>query len=266
MGEQKIFAITKDRYQNKYFKPFQNFSHAQSSSIAQLVVNELKFACMNYPIIFTKVGENFMPAAMLGFGNNNLFVKNGQWLYGYIPAVFRAYPFKVADDGKQQVVCIDEASGTVTEESGNIPFYDEKGELSEQFGKIVNFISEYHRSEILTKKLCSLLNDNDLFTELNIQIQVPAKNGNMKDQKIKGLYAIDERKFLELEDSKFIELKNSGVLVVVYAHLFSLQHINALKRILAGMTKDTKKKPSPKAGKIDSGDIQVDWDKLFKNK
>lgn len=69
---------------------------AAADAVAPLTAVELPRAVMCLPVSFIQQGEGFFPAAVLSVqpGMNLLSPPTGRWIGNYIPATFRAYPFR----------------------------------------------------------------------------------------------------------------------------------------------------------------------------
>ena len=83
-------------------------------------------AAPEFPLGFVASGEEFILVAVLGFETDrNLFVSpTGQWIAHYVPAAIRSYPFAQgrSPDGASTFLCVDEASGLLSDEVIIRPF------------------------------------------------------------------------------------------------------------------------------------------------
>jgi hypothetical protein len=204
----------KIRSQNRTFE----FSARTNSVILAGV--EFSEASKEYPIVFAEAGKNIVPVAMLGLRNGeNLFVdESGLWDAHYIPAFVRRYPFVLADtpESDQRVVCIDEAYEGFTDRDGE-PLFDGE-EPSPLLKQALDFLEQYQKQYVRTESFVKRLRDNELMMALNAKVDV--LNGQQFG--LTGLLAVDERKLVELSDSKAIELFRTGELSWIYFHLTSL--------------------------------------------
>lgn len=118
----------------------ENYRFAATNVVAPLAAQEAAHAIMAYAIGFI-VGERVTLVAVQGLQpGSNLFVgADGRWLETYIPAVYRGYPFQLVDieDGRQ-VLCVDEDSGLVDTEEGEI-FFDKDGQPGAALTERLNF-------------------------------------------------------------------------------------------------------------------------------
>jgi len=140
----------------------------------------------------------------------------------------------------QSIVCIDEDSGLVVDESkadddkkqesslGEVElFFDEEGKPSEIITKVMEFLADFARKQAATNTVCKLLQDKQLLKPWPIQWKVG------EDSKaLSGLHCIDEEALKKLSADSLVELRDSGALMVAYGQLFSMVHINSLIQLM----------------------------------
>lgn len=122
-------VITRERYGLQYWLKHSSYTFAAGDALCPLVAQELPKAVLSLPIGFIVEGKQFMPVAVQGLaaGQNLLVTADGRWLAAYTPAPYRSYPFRMAPTEQgEQVLCIDEASGLLSESAGE-PFFNEDG-------------------------------------------------------------------------------------------------------------------------------------------
>ena len=78
-------------------------------------------------------------------------------------------------------------------------------------------------NKITTQKAVDLIQEFELLEELNIKIKMTES-----EQKIKGLWKIDEKKFMSLDEKALLKLRESRALDLIYGHLFSLDNLSTL--------------------------------------
>ncbi|MBF0444161.1 MAG: SapC family protein [Magnetococcales bacterium] len=209
------------------------FSFAKNTNSVLLSGMEFANAAKEYPIIFIKAGKSILPIALLGFRTDeNLFIDDdGKWDAKYIPAFVRRYPFILSeapgsgdkDGAKELTVCIDEDFPGLSTEEGS-PLFDEDGNQTELLKNAISFLQEYQSQYQRTEIFVNRLKELDLLTGYTA-------NAELADgEKISmgGLFVVDEKKLMELEKKKAMELFRSGELSWVYAHLLSLSNMNAV--------------------------------------
>ena len=87
----------------------------------------------------------------------------------------------------------------------------------------MQFLQDFERQRRATEEWCDIINKFDLFEEKSVTFTPQGENGEAGQPiKIADYIAISEEKLNALDDAKFLELKNTGALAAIYAHLVSL--------------------------------------------
>ncbi len=209
-------------------KGVNGYPFAKDVHLVSVVLHEFAKISANYPIVFIKKqnSEKFMPMAMLGLEPSiNLFVdEKFQWLLGtYIPAAFRRYPFALGHTNENSMaVCLDVNSEFFSKDEG-VALYTSEGEPSEELVKAKNFLVELYASELQAEKFCEKLVELDLLVPNGFKVQSP---DGVKYYD--GSFVIDEQRLGSLSAENFLTLRESGYLIAIYAHLFSLLQVERL--------------------------------------
>lgn len=224
-----IQAISRNRHASKRWIRYTNFSFAATEALATLVAQELPQAIMHLPIGFADAEGAFTPVAIQGLKpGKNLFVAlDGRWLGGYIPFAYRCYPFLLVDseDG-QQVMCINEASGLLSDTHGE-PFFGEDGQPSKAVADVLSFLNQVAASRQATQRICTVLQKHNLIQPWPIKLR-GAEGDPAAEWEIEGLYRVDEAKLNQLAADALMELRDTGALTVAYCQLLSMQHLPKL--------------------------------------
>ena len=193
--------------------------------------SEFIIAARDYPIVFSTAdeGKSYAPLVVLGLGNEqNLFIGSaGEWAADtYVPAFVRRYPFcisKVYVDGAPQsdkVVCIDKG---YLDQAG-IALFDKAGAPTPQWTEREKLLSEYEADLDLTAQMCAIFTRLELFAPFVMQVN----EGGKQALELKGMFRVDEQKFLDLKASNHKALVEKGLMGRIYAHLFSLANFARL--------------------------------------
>lgn len=223
-----ILPISPATFKTKRWKKVPNYLFAVKDSFCILSMQEIPRAVVDMPIAFIKSDDHYSLIAILGLHEGrNLYVDaSGRWQGRYVPALLRAYPFVLAKNesvADQLVLCINEASGLITDDEKHTAFFDEDGELSAELQKLVPFLEAMYSNRIATDKLCALLEKYDLISPWNIEVEFEGG-----PHRINGLFGINEEALNGLPDDDFLVLREQGALPIAYCQLLSMQHIKNL--------------------------------------
>jgi hypothetical protein len=213
-----IQAVSKERHRNKKWMRFTQYSFAAKDAVLPVTAREMTNAIMAMPVGFT-------PVVIMGIqqGQNLYVSKDGRWLGSYVPAGYRAYPFLMAESQhQQQVVCIDEDSGLVTDYNGE-DFFDSSGAPSEAMQGVVDFLGQIARDKENTENMTRLLSKHELIQAWPISLTLDGS-----DKQVNGLYRVDETRLNALSAGAFEELRQGGALIFAYCQLLSMQHMQLL--------------------------------------
>ncbi len=224
-------ALNKERHRAfKIDNKGTNYSFAKGTNSVIITGMEFVHIAKEYPIVFAKAGERTVPLALLGLRNDeNLFINEaGLWDARYIPAFVRRYPFVLADSGDGNLaVCIDEGFGGFNSETGT-PLFNEEGEQAPLLENAIRFLTEYQGQNQRTEIFVNRLLEMELLTELTARAELA---GGVKFS-MGGLLVVEEKKLMEMDQEKVLELFRSGEMGWIYAHLLSLSNMSRLAEML----------------------------------
>ncbi len=233
----RVRPIDPQRHQQFAVLETRDFKFAAKTRAVPITGAEFPVAAREYPIVFvTKPSP--MAAVLVGLrADENLYVgDDGKWRQGaYMPAYLRRYPFLIAqsNDGQRLILCIDEGSPLVSTEQG-MRFF-ENGKKSAYLDRMLQLGADIHRDQVRTAQIVKLLGDLGLLIERRIE----AKLASGETVGFQGFGIVDERKLNELPDDKFLELRKSGGLGLVYLHLVSFANLRHLGDIAVQRGKKT---------------------------
>ena len=192
-----------------------------------VTVDEFALVQRDYPIVFT-VGENPVPIALMGLNEGvNVFIDDeGKPLdrSTYIPAYIRRYPFMLArlrSESDELSLCFDPTSGAVGEFDEGQPLFD-GDQPSESTKAILQFCEQFETAGQRTAAFLDELKKTNLLMEGEVAIQ---PQGFEQPFVYRGFRMIDEEKVRELRGDELRKMNQSGLLPLVYAHLFSLSQM-----------------------------------------
>ena len=200
------------------------FAFAFALNAAPVHVSEFGPAGVNYPIIFA--GEEKSPLAIMSIRpNENLFITEGRFdAEAYIPAFIRRYPFVVAANPEQtqMIVCIDVDAHFLTRHGGEVKLF-ENGEPTEYTRNAIKFCEDFEMERQRTENFIKLIKDLDLLAERKHLVPVQNEDGTQGEpMQLSDYFAVSEEKLRALPADKLVELRDTGALQQIYAHLNSL--------------------------------------------
>ncbi len=201
------------------------FEFAQNTHLAAASIKEFARLASAMPIVFIKdpKTERHHIVAMLGVEQGqNLYLSEGQWQAPHVPMNILRYPFDVRPDGEKLGVFIDENSSLIAEEG--LPLFNEEGEASDFLKNRQQFLADLANSELTTQRFVKQVSELGLLEA--IRIRVSYEDGTQRN--VTGMMSISEKKLIELEDDKVVELHKAGFMGAIYAMMMSLGQLNRL--------------------------------------
>lgn len=190
-----------------------------------LTSDEFVDAQRDFPIVFTS-GENPLPIALFGLNEGvNTFVGADNKIMEpiYLPAYARRYPFllaKLRPDSEDMSLCFDPTADLITKKDEGLAMFDADGKPTEYTQGVLDFCSRFEEAGQRTKVFMEELAKLDILMDGEIAIT----RNDMPDKPFiyRGFRMVDENKLRELPAETVHNLSQNGMLVLIYAHLFSL--------------------------------------------
>lgn len=189
-----------------------------------LTVEEFPLVQRFMPIVFS-VGDDAVPIALMGLNEGvNVFVDDAGKLIEqnfYVPAYVRRYPYMLAKlhpDAQELSLCFDPTSDTIGAfDDGDALF--EGGQPTELTRNILTFAENFEQAGARTNQFMTELRESGLLMDGEVSIQ---QEGNEQPFVYRGFQMIDEQKLADLRGDQLRKMSQSGMLPLIYAHLFSL--------------------------------------------
>ncbi|OPX56584.1 SapC protein [Oceanospirillum multiglobuliferum] len=260
----KFAPLMHNVHQYSGWEKTQSYDFTAADALAPISVAELSQLVPRYATAFYRADsdQSFQYVAILGlYPGHNLYVApNGQWIGGYVPAVYRGYPFRIlpVQESDKLALCIDEESTNFQTEISDTSerFFNNEGELSELMVQVKAFLQAQYSSRALTEGLIDLLNEYGLLSPWSIKIEglpehIPPHT---------NLYHINEKALKELDADKLKVLNLRGALSLAYGQMFSEHRMKELIALY-----DIRAKQSSKSEEINLDDVFGEQeDDLFK--
>lgn len=248
-----LHPVSRSRHARQYWRPCPDYAFARGFSTLPLGLEELSRAVPTLAVAFVRQEAAFQVVALLSLKPdcNHYVTPDAQWPHGHVPAVLRTYPFRLLDgpDGAP-LVCVDEASGLVSPDASGQPFFDAQGEPAPALQEMLAALHRNDRSLKAAAAACAQLQLHGLIKPWPIRIRQAAG-----EQKLAGLFQVDEAALNRVPAPVLGELRDSGALLLAYSQLLSMQHLRFLGELAEAHAQAEQAKkaaqPAPATGALD---------------
>ncbi len=192
-----------------------------------LTVEEFPSAQRSFPIVFS-TGKNSVPLALMGLNEGvNVFFKEDGSPHGddvpYIPAYIRRYPFllaKLDQNSDNLSLCFDPSADLVGKFDEGHALFADGNEPSEHTKSLLQFCEKFEEAGARTQAFMKELEDNDLL--MDGEIAINRSDEPDKPFVYRGFRMVNQDKLRELRGDQLRKWNESGLLPLLFAHLFSL--------------------------------------------
>ena len=211
--------------------PFDDASFIAETHAVPLTVEEFVDAQRDYPIVFT-AGDNPLPIALMGLNEGvNTFVGDDKKLENdvYVPAYVRRYPFILArlQPGSEDMsLCFDPTVSAIGKRDDGQPFFDAESKPTEYTQNVLEFCRRFEEAGQRTKAFIDELTKLDIL--IDGEIAITSNEAPDKPFIYRGFRMVDENKLRELPTETVEALNKNGMLMLIHAHLFSLNLMRVL--------------------------------------
>ncbi|MGY6552101.1 MAG: SapC family protein [Erythrobacter sp.] len=220
-----LFPLNSREHANWKVAPLEDASFLANTHALPLTVEEFIDAQRWFPIVFT-VGDNPVPIALAGLNEGvNTFMDEDNKFRGdaYIPAYVRRYPFMLArlrPDSEELSLCFDPTVKNIGANVEGEAMFNDKGEPTEYTQKVLDFCRQFEEAGQRTKAFMDQLEQLDIMMDGEVAIT----RTDQPDTPFvyRGFRMVDENKLRELPAAKLEELNKNGIMMLIHAHLFSL--------------------------------------------
>jgi len=189
-----------------------------------ITTDEFPLVQRHMPIVFS-VGDDAIPLALMGLNEGvNVFMGDDGKLTEtnfYVPAYVRRYPYMLArlrPDADELSLCFDPTSEAIGAfDEGDALF--ENGQPSQVTKSILDFAEQFEQAGARTQAFMNELREQDLLMEGEVTIQT---DDSQQPFVYRGFQMINEEKLAGLRGDQLRKMSQSGMLPLLYAHLFSL--------------------------------------------
>ncbi len=189
-----------------------------------LTVEEFPQAQRNFPIVFSS-GEDPVPLALMGLNEVvNVFVddEGSMTTPVYVPAYARRYPFMLArlnPESEDLSLCFDPSTDLVGEFEDGQPLFDGT-EPSETCKAMLDFCRQFEEAGMKTGNFVQELKKHKLLMDGEVAIQ---QEGQEQPFVYRGFQMVNQEELAKVRGDVLRGWNQSGLLALIYAHLFSLE-------------------------------------------
>lgn len=187
----------------------------------------------HYPILFqSDASGGYYPVALFGFEKDeNLFLDEGGWHAGYIPAMIQREPFLIGfqenahpgEGGRTRVLSLDMDHPRVSTETGE-PLFQPLGGRTPFLDNAANLLETIYLGMEHNKAFVAALQEHDLLEALTFEIVL--KDGTRNQ--LLGFHCLVEEKAQALSGATLGELNEKGHLMPMFMALASLANVERL--------------------------------------
>ena len=189
-----------------------------------LTVEEFPLVQRHMPIVFS-VGDDAIPLALMGLNEGvNVFMGDDGKLTEsnfYVPAYIRRYPYMLArlrPDADELSLCFDPTTDTIGAFDDGEPLFAD-GAPTDFTKGVLQFAEQFEQAGARTQNFMNELREMKLLMEGEVSIQI---DENDQPFIYRGFQMVDEQKLNDLRGDQLRKMSQSGMLPLLYAHLFSL--------------------------------------------
>ncbi|MDY0072445.1 MAG: SapC family protein [Thauera sp.] len=219
--------VSRSAFAARRFQRFSTYRHAADRTVVALAAQEINQACTSMPICFIEApdGSGLTTVALLGLlaGQNLYVAPDGRWIGPYIPALLRVWPFSLARADDKQLLCVDVASGLISEGDAGERFYEDDGEPSHFTLQTLEALKQHQAGTRSLQRLVAALQAEQLITPWLLKVPVAGA-----ERSLSGLWRIDEQRLADLPPDALARIHQAGALPLVYSQLISMQHARLL--------------------------------------
>jgi hypothetical protein len=211
-----------------------------------ITTDEFPLVQRHMPIVFS-VGDDAIPLALMGLNEGvNVFIGDDGKLTEtnfYVPAYIRRYPYMLArlrPDADELSLCFDPTSEALGAFDDGDPLFED-GQPSQTTKAILDFSEQFEQAGARTQAFMNELREQELLMDGEVTIQT---DDSQQPFVYRGFQMINEEKLAGLRGDQLRKMSQSGMLPLLYAHLFSL----SLMREIFARQAQLGKMPQPQLG------------------
>ncbi|MEH3108289.1 MAG: SapC family protein [Sphingomonas fennica] len=225
----EIVPLSSNDHADWKARPLTRLDFLRGVHAIPLTVEEFVDAQRFYPIIFS-IGDEPVPLGLMGLNEGvNVFVTDDGELNTdiYIPAYVRRYPYmlvRLREDSDELSLCFDPTAGAVGPDVEGAPLFED-GKPTEDTRQLLGFCEQFEGAGQRSVQFMQELKQHNLLMEGEVSIQ---PEGAEQPFVYRGFQMVDEAKLRELRGDVLRKMNQSGMLALIFAHLYSLQLLRVI--------------------------------------
>jgi hypothetical protein len=225
-----LTPVSPERHGTRRWRRFSSYAFVQAHPVVPIVLGEHEQVAACLPLLFANIAIGAWPVALTRMGAQTALVaQNGAWRGAYVPSILRVHPFHAQPtENAQFVLTVDEASGLVTDDPNDLPFFTPEGELTPELRQLVDFFRNRVQAEAQTRAAMAAI------TRAGVLKPFCPPDGMALP--VAGLLHIDAEAFRRLGRVALAELHRVDALGLVHAALVGGHHLAFLAQAEALMS------------------------------
>ena len=217
-----LTPVSHDRHGALHWRRFSSYAFVQAHPVVPIVLGEHEQVAACLPILFSPGAPGMWPVALTRLGAQSALVAgNGAWRGSYAPSILRVHPFHArATNSGEFALMVDEASGLVTDDPDDPPFFTPDGALAPDLVQVVDFFRNRVQAEGQTRAAMHAITRAGLLT--------PFAPPQGRVLPVDGLLQVDRQALGRLGRVALADLHRADALGLVHAALVGQHHLGLL--------------------------------------
>lgn len=216
----KFVALNSIDHRDLRFTPNQSYSPLRQQMLVPLAASECARMAREGTLVKPSEQPQMCLLAGLDLGQCQYINDTGHWLGRTPPAMFRLYPFRLADLGEQNYQVQIDLQAPHWSADGGEPLFTPDGEHAPLMEKVRTALTRVQQDLMKTQQLTQQLDEAGLWMTQNL---IYGKGG--AKSAVTGLQIIDVQKLGALPAETLLKLHRSGALALAFAQANSLSNL-----------------------------------------
>jgi hypothetical protein len=228
---QDLMPLNSRDHANWRARPLDSIQWLVKQHAVPLTAEEFISAQRDYPIIFS-AGDNPVPLALMGLNEGvNTFIDDEGKPIGefYLPAYARRYPYLLArltPEAEELSLCFDPTSEALGAFDEGDALFGEDAQPAAPVQAALQFCEQFEQAGARTQAFMDELKKHDLLMDGEVAI---TRNDNPEKPYVyRGFRMVNEEKLRGLDAEVLKEWTGTGLLAIVFAHMFSLDRMRII--------------------------------------